>query len=100
MPPKTIAIDYDGTWTADPALWRSFVASAEARGHRVIIVTGRHGWTDDMTRGGIPPSVPIHYTAGALKETALRQQGITVDIWIDDMPGMIQDCRILPGSID
>lgn len=100
MSPKTIAIDYDGPWTADPELWRIFAQTSLASGHRVIIATGRPGWSDDMTRGGIPPGITIHYTAGTLKETALRQQGITVDIWIDDNPGMIQDCRILPGTID
>ena len=92
----TIAIDYDGTWTADPTLWVDFATRAALHGHRVIIATGRHGYSDDMRT--LPAWIEVFYTKGQLKEDALRKAGVVVNIWIDDMPGMIQDCRILRDS--
>lgn len=96
----TIAIDFDGTWTVDPDLWRAFVANARQRGHEVFIVTGRKDWSDDMERARLPVDVRIIYTAGQMKEAAVRKSGLQIDVWIDDMPGMIQDCRIITPSPD
>jgi hypothetical protein len=95
--PQIIAIDFDGTWTADPEGWYSFTHMMMARGHTVIIATGRKEWTDDMVRAKIPSGMRIIYCGGQLKEQACRAQGFTVHIWIDDMPGMIQNCAILPA---
>jgi hypothetical protein len=89
----TIAIDYDGTWTRDTHLWMWFSTEAIKAGHKVLMVTGR------------PESQPVNsplrtiYTNGKLKESACRKLGIKVDVWIDDMPGMIQDCMILADNI-
>lgn len=91
----TIGIDFDGTWTADPGLWRDFTLAAMRKGHRVVMVTGRKAWSDDMNRHAIPGTMQIVYTGGKLKEQAALAEGVKVDVWIDDMPGMIQDCRIL-----
>jgi hypothetical protein len=94
-----IAIDYDKTWTEDPPLWLAFVEAAWKRGHRVVMVTGRSGWTDDMERGRLPVDLPIVYSGsqfGAqLKQRAALAAGFNVDVWIDDMPGTIQACAIL-----
>lgn len=103
MPPTgpdtlTIAIDYDGTWTADPAAFRAIVETLHARGHHVIIATGRTEWSDDMHRGQIPATVPIHYTAGHPKRAALAAQGIHPHIWIDNEPGTIEPSRHLPDT--
>lgn len=92
----TIAIDYDGTWTADPALWTDFAGKAAQRGHRVVIATARHHHSDDMRT--LPNWMEVFYTKGKLKEEVLRKAGVPVHIWIDDMPGMIQDCLILRES--
>jgi hypothetical protein len=43
--------------------------------------------------------MPIVYCGRDLKEHATRKAGWVVNIWIDDMPGMIQDCRILGGDL-
>lgn len=37
-----IALDYDGTYTADPDMWLRFVEEAQAAGHKVFIVTMRY----------------------------------------------------------
>lgn len=94
----TIAIDYDGTWTADPDLWEKFAGIAAQKGHKVIIATGRHYYSDDMRV--LPKWLTVIYTKGQLKEQALLKEGIKVDIWCDDMPGMIQECRVIKPSPD
>lgn len=95
----TIAIDYDGTWTRAPWLWRRLYFSCFGVNHTMIMVTGRSGWSDDMERGNIPETMRIIYTGGKMKEAHCRSIGVTVDVWIDDMPGMIQDCRILADNM-
>lgn len=50
----TFAIDFDGVWASDPALFRLFVDLLEARGHQAIMVTGRSDvspWADEVRRG-------------------------------------------------
>ena len=70
-----------------------------SRGHIVIIATGREKWSEDMERLSLPIGIPIVYCGRDLKEKAVRADGWSVNIWIDDIPGMIQDCRILSGSL-
>jgi poly(A) polymerase len=33
------------------------------------------------------------------QEDAARRAGYSVNVWVDDMPGMIQNCRILGGDL-
>jgi hypothetical protein len=93
------AIDFDRTWTEDPDFWHQFIALATMRGHRCIVATGRHAWSEDMDRHNLP-DIPIVWCKGKLKGEACREAGHRVDIWIDDMPGMIQNCIILPDAPD
>jgi hypothetical protein len=71
-----IALDYDKTYTADPALWDDFVQSAQDRGHTVKIVTMR---TPQEAIDNVP--VEIVYTSRKAKSTV-----VSADIWIDDSP--------------
>lgn len=100
MSQLTIAIDFDNTWSADPEGWRAVFHLLTSRGHAVIMATGRRGWSEDMGRAGLPSNMPIVYCGSELKEKATRAAGYEVDIWIDDMPGMIQHCYILGSSTD
>jgi hypothetical protein len=95
----TLAIDFDHTWTADPHGWKAWHDIMVERGHIVLLATGRSGWSDDMSRAHLPAEMPIVYCGRDLKEHATRKAGWVVNIWIDDMPGMIQDCRILGGDL-
>lgn len=90
-----IAIDFDNTWTADPPLWRAFAADAKKRGHDVIIVTARNGWSEDMERY-FDGELPIYFTHNNLKRPFMEALDIAVDVWIDDVPGSIEPCRKLP----
>lgn len=99
----TIAIDLDNTWTADLVLWRVFYEHAtKSRGHRVIMVTARRDMpsVEERARYCLPIEMPIFCTAGDFKEQHVRRAGIKVDVWIDDAPGMIQECPILRTSPD
>lgn len=71
-----IALDYDKTYTADPALWNDFVQSAQDRGHTVKIVTMRR---PDEAIIGSP--VEVVYTSRKAKAAV-----VSADIWIDDSP--------------
>lgn len=82
-----IALDYDGTYTADPELWLAFIKTAQSRGHKVYCVTMR--WEGEV--GSMDPRLlqavdQLFLTARAAKKPYMDSLGIRVDIWIDDMP--------------
>lgn len=70
-----IALDYDGTYTADPMLWLPFIAMALQRGHRVVCVTMRY------PEEAIDMPCEVVYTSRKAKAIAFK-----ADIWIDDNP--------------
>lgn len=80
-----IALDYDGTYTADPPLWDRFIRWARLGGHKVYIVTMRHA--KDDTIDSIPEGVNgVVYCDGGRKKTVTESLGIDIAIWIDDNP--------------
>lgn len=78
-----ISLDYDKTYTRDPALWDAFIASAEAARHQVICLTMRH----PHERISMP--CPVIYTKRMAKKPYAEALGLSVDVWIDDTPGWI-----------
>lgn len=90
-----IALDYDATYTADPRLWSMFTTCAQSLGHAVICVTGRSQPIDFRHDPPLPQGMPIVYAGSAYKRKAAERAGHQVDIWIDDMPEMIGESRIL-----
>lgn len=85
-----IAIDYDETWTADPILWNGFIDEATNRGHRVFCVTCRpqpEDWREnDLVLIPFIPKARHVFTNRAAKRWYCQQLGLSIDIWIDDMP--------------
>lgn len=87
-----IALDYDGTYTADPDLWRAFIRNAQARGHQVFVVTMRHGPQHDQPEhhdverqlAGLADR--IIYTGRRAKRPHVEFLGHRVQVWIDDKP--------------
>jgi hypothetical protein len=85
-------IDFDGTFSADPALFHSFLDLLTATGHSAVIVTGRSKPTgtkgigefvvEVVTKGRIP----IVYAGMSSKRKMAEEAGYKVDIWIDDNP--------------
>ena len=89
--PRTFAIDYDGTFTADPVLWSQFVSIARKQGHRFFMVTARRDTSENIDQinthldeYGCPMCVIC--TSLASKIYTCEQRGIKIDIWIDDDP--------------
>lgn len=72
-----IAIDYDGTYTADPALWLAFMELAKSHGHQVTCVTMRY------PNEPIPEKLPIGVVYTSRKAKAAFYPS---DIWIEDKP--------------
>lgn len=73
-----IALDYDGTFTRDPAFWMQFIHNAKAQGHEVKILTMR--FKSEPIEHAIP--CDIIYTGRKAKRAFFRD----ADIFIDDQP--------------
>jgi len=92
-----IAIDYDGTFTEDPNLWKLFIENARSHGHTVYCVTIREEkFGGQVVKDAIGSLVNgIYFTNGEMKEKYMFQQGICVNVWIDDCPGMISQVTMI-----
>jgi hypothetical protein len=85
-----IALDYDGTYTLDPAFWAEFISNVRARGHKVICATMRNDdEVEEVRRVMWPHAIPVYHTRRMAKGPALAAAGIFPDIWIDDRPQWI-----------
>jgi hypothetical protein len=76
-----IALDYDKTYTADPALWDAFIQLAQNRKHTIKIVTMRYPLE---TIENAP--CEVIYTSRKAKAAV-----VNADIWIDDRPQWIYE---------
>lgn len=105
-----IAIDWDDTFTLDEPFWRAFIASAEAAGHRVYLVTCRrdtsenrqevfalgHDYTPPNSAVVVRTGLPVyrhHFTGMAAKQWYMQGHGIKIDVWIDDKPESVVNGR-------
>lgn len=84
-----IALDWDGTYTADPKFWHNFVLMCGCFGHEVRIVTMRTPAMVDEALSHIGEKVPIIFTSSAQKREFCVSIGWMPDIWIDDSPEFI-----------
>ncbi len=95
---STIAIDFDGTFTSDMGLWSGFIRAAGDAGHTVICVTARADTPKDadylrVTFNAWQCDVPVVFTDGGSKLTAMEAQGMAVDVWIDNDPTALVNGR-------
>ena len=87
-----ISIDFDDTYTRDPALWNAFIMQAKASGHNVYCVTARSFRQDREVLDSIGKYVGesnCYFTAMQGKRAYMNEQKIIIHVWIDDMPDMI-----------
>lgn len=88
--PKTIAFDFDQTISDDPHLFTSVMGIFEHFGWHVIVVTYRlpHVCPEDLDflkeKG-----YKVYFTGHKAKDEFMREEGIHVDIWVDDEPQTI-----------
>ena len=96
-----IAIDYDGTYSADPFLFNAFIGLARHQGHQCFIVTGRkESEAPSAQAGEIIAGIRVICCNGELKEKACMKRGIKIDVWIDDAPRFIQESLTMPEDKD
>ena len=95
----TIAIDYDDTFTLDPVAWFSVVCVLQAHGHRVVCVTARRNVIErrQEVEQAMPAGVDVFCVFDQPKRSAMRERGISVDVWIDDRPEVIPDPAEVEG---
>jgi hypothetical protein len=87
-----IALDYDGTFTEDRGFWTEFISRAQDRGHTIHIVTFRTKGIDDIPEEQELKSwmdVETVYTDRNAKRRFCDEQGLQIDVWIDDQPELI-----------
>jgi hypothetical protein len=87
-----IAVDFDDTYTRDPAMWNDFILLAKSFGHTVYCVTARAHSQDEQVLGSIGRVVGAdhcYFTAMQGKRAYMWANKIKIDVWIDDMPDMI-----------
>ncbi len=75
-----IGLDYDGTYTAAPSLWKAFIKMALLEGHEVVCVTMR------FPQEAIDVPCPVYYTGRRAKVAWAAENGLDIGIWIDDSP--------------
>lgn len=82
-----IGLDWDNTFTKDYDLWQEFVIRASDRGHKVYITTSR---SPDLELEANPTEIErIIFCSFRAKKIVTEEQGIKIDIWIDDDPEYI-----------
>lgn len=82
-----IALDYDGTYTADPEFWLDFIKMSEARGHEIVVATMRTPEEKETMDDKLLDAIPwVVTTSRKAKKQFLLDYGIAPDIWIDDHP--------------
>lgn len=85
-----IALDYDHTFTEDPAAWCAAMHALRLCGHEIVGVTMRY---DHETHGMDPRYADacdrIFFTGRKAKQPFMAERGIIVNVWIDDNPHWI-----------
>ena len=104
-----ISLDFDGTFTAAPGLWRSFIRDAVERGNRVACITRREDTEENRATirssfGDLADTLAAVVLCGPAtqKRDAAAAAGLAVDIWIDDSPEKIpaaEPRRLKVGSV-
>lgn len=87
-----IALDFDGTYSADPDFWDNYLALCERYDHEIRIVTARDERFDRTAAlAELEKRIPVIYCRGVAKQWYLTHfgDGFVPDIWIDDRPQSI-----------
>jgi len=90
-----IALDFDDTYTRDPAMWDLFIFDAKNRGHDVRVVTFRRKAMTDPALDWLGSVIPVIFTEGEQKRKFTNNMGWMVDVWIDDSPEFIVNIPLI-----
>lgn len=84
-----LSLDFDNTYTRDPATWDEVVKLFRAKGHKVYVVTMRRedGVEDIPVKIALKGEVDgIFFTDRKAKAPFMFKEGISIDVWLDDIP--------------
>jgi len=82
-----IALDYDHTFTEDPQVWYNAMMIMKQAGHTVVGVTMRYpAEASGMDMRYDHVCSKIFFTGRRGKKQFMNEQGLNVDVWIDDQP--------------
>ena len=84
-----IALDYDDTYTLDPAAWDEFILMMQEHQHEVFIVTDRSKIPNKHSKHLSDLVDGIYYTEGKAKKKFMGDFGINIDVWCDNNPKRI-----------
>jgi hypothetical protein len=86
---KTIAVDWDNTYSLAPAMWDRVIETFKAHNFRVLIVTCRQDTEENVIECKAPGCSTVFTRATPKRWFMKEQRGIEVDVWIDDQPESI-----------
>lgn len=85
-----IGLDYDDTYTCDPSAWNDFIRMMRRGGHKVYIVTWRTESESTQLYLNLGNFVDgIYPTSRKAKQSFMFEQGICINVWVDDNPSAI-----------
>lgn len=89
-----IGLDYDDTYTRDPLMWDKVCTYMRNRGHKIYLVTWRfESEAQELFKHFASILDGVYPTGRKAKEKFMYDQGIRIDVWIDDNPGsVLNDC--------
>ncbi len=86
-----VCMDYDGTYTLDPAFWLQFMLHTREQGHDVILATMRYPHeTEQGLLDIMQHKIKVIFTSRRAKRYVVAEQGYYPDIWIDDSPHFVE----------
>lgn len=89
-----IGLDFDDTYTRDPVAWNEFALIFSARGHRIYCTTFRFPEQSQQVYDSIGKVIGndnCYFTSYTAKRKYMQSKGIFIDVWIDDMPILIDN---------
>ena len=87
-----IGLDFDDTYTRDPEGWDEFIRYFTSRGHVIYCTTFRFPEQSQQvydTIGRVIGYDNCYFTSYQAKRPFMQSKGIMIDVWIDDMPILI-----------
>lgn len=84
----TISLDYDSTFTLCPDMWLQFIRNAPPH-VKIYCITMRHEAEGESMDPRLTSLLPVIFTSRRAKRKFVEEQGVHIDIWIDDMPEWI-----------
>ncbi|MCW5156378.1 HAD family hydrolase [Burkholderia cenocepacia] len=84
-----VALDFDGTFTEDPEAWHVVIDLFLKRGHSVFLVTMRHPNEANRAMKDLAKKITVIFTSRQAKKKFVEEQGIKINVWIDDNPHWI-----------